>query len=152
MPVVVLLFYFLVPVRRGDAPVGELLGVLIGFGCVVAVGVVIASEVRRSERRLRLSHLVLAFEIVLVAFALTYFLVVGSRPQEFSGMATRLDALYFSMATMSTVGFGDVNAQGQIARLLVTIQMLFDLVFVAALVALLQDNFKRGGGFSRGRT
>lgn len=35
------------------------------------------------------------------------------------------------------MGFGDVHADGQVARLLVTLQMLVDLVFVALLVSVM---------------
>ena len=57
----------------------------------------------------------------------------------------RLDALYFSMTTMSTVGYGDIHAQGQLARLLVTVQLVFNLVFVASLVSLIQDQIRQRG-------
>ncbi|MBI5028828.1 MAG: two pore domain potassium channel family protein [Actinobacteria bacterium] len=72
-----------------------------------------------------------------------YFLLAVSDPGQFTGLATRLDALYLSMATVSTVGFGDVSATGQAARAVVTVQMAFNLAFVASLVSLFQARLQQ---------
>lgn len=138
-----LTLYFLVPVSIDDAPAGPLLGALVAVAAIVAITAVIVNEARRAERRLRPVHLLLAFELVLVIFSMTYYVLALKDPGEFSGLVTRLDALYFSMTTMSTVGYGDIHGIGQAARLLVTMQLGFNLVFVAALVALLQDQVRR---------
>jgi voltage-gated potassium channel len=143
-PVAILLFYFLVPVSPGDAPVGELIGLAIGVASVAAVAWVIFSETRRANKRLKPIHLLLAFELVLVVFSLGYYLLATSHPDQFVGLHTRLDALYFSLTTMSTVGYGDIHAAGQAARTIVTVQLAFNLVFIASLVALLQDQVRRG--------
>lgn len=145
MPVAVLLFYFLLPVGTGAAPIVEVLGFLVAFLCVGVVAYVVASEVRRSERRLQPVHLLLGLELVLIGFALGYYLLALSRPDEFIGLHTRLDALYFSLTTMSTVGYGDISASGQTGRSLVAVQLAFNLVFVAALVGLFQDGLRSRG-------
>ena len=41
---------------------------------------------------------------------------------------TRTDALYLSVTIFSTVGFGDISATSQSARLVVTSQMILDLL------------------------
>lgn len=142
MPAAVLLFYSLVPVGNGGAPFGQAIGMLVAVACVAAVAYVVASEVRRSERRLQPVHLILALELVLVGFALAYYVLAVNYPGEFVGLKTRLDALYFSLTTMSTVGYGDISAAGQLGRLVVAVQLGFNLVFVAALVGLFQDGLK----------
>lgn len=145
LPVAVLTFYFLVPVGASDAPVGTALGFVVGAVCLVAIAGTVFNEVRQAAKRLRPVHLLLAFELVLVIFSLGYYLLTVQQPEQFSGLSTRLDALYFSMTTMSTVGYGDIHAQGQLARLLVTVQLVFNLVFVASLVSLFQDQIRRRG-------
>lgn len=55
------------------------------------------------------------------------------QPDQFTGISTRVDALYFTIVTMSTVGFGDVHPVGQEAKMLVIAMIIFDLVFIAAL-------------------
>lgn len=144
LPLGVLLAYFVVPENADNAPVGVLLGAILAVVGLAAVTWVVIDEVRRAEKRLRLSHLLLALELVVVIFALCYYGVAVRMPGEFSGLATRLDALYFSLTTVATVGYGDISAAGQLARLLVSVQLVFNLVFVAALVSLVQGRVRSG--------
>lgn len=69
--------------------------------------------------------------LALTIFAGTYY-VLGSHKPEFAGLETRLDALYFTVVTMSTVGYGDITPAGQTARLVVTLQIGYNFVFLAA--------------------
>lgn len=144
LPVGVLLAYFVVPESAENAPVGVLLGALLAVAGLAAVMWVIVTEVRRAEKRLRPIHLLLALELVVVIFSLAYYGVATRQPGEFVGLETRLDALYFSLTTVATVGYGDISAAGQLARLLVSIQLVFNLVFVAALVGLFQASVRAG--------
>jgi len=64
----------------------------------------------------------------LIFFALADLAVARSLPSEFVSLETKTDALYFAVTTLVTVGFGDVHAQGQVARCLVIVQMVFDVV------------------------
>lgn len=85
MPAAVLLFYSLVPVGDGGTPFGQAIGMLVAVASVVAVAYVVASEVRRSERRLQPVHLILALELVLVGFALAYYVLAVNHPASSSG-------------------------------------------------------------------
>ena len=71
--------------------------------------------------------------LLIMAASLTFFLLNQARPEEFVGLQTKTDALYFTLATMSTVGYGDVHAEGQVARALVCILIVFNVVVVASL-------------------
>lgn len=144
LPVGVLLAYFLVPVDEQNAPAGIVIGVLVAIMGLAGVAWIVADEVQRAERRLRPVHLMLALELVVVLFALIYFVLAMRSPAEFSGLHTRLDALYFSLTTVATVGYGDVNAAGQLARSIVSAQLVFNLAFVAALVGLFQGSLADG--------
>ena len=44
---------------------------------------------------------------------------------------------------MLTIGYGDVHAQGQVARAFVLVQIIFNTVFVATAVALLSSRVRR---------
>ena len=76
-------------------------------------------------------------------FAFAYYFRAEAPAGEFAGLATRTDALYFTVTTMVTVGFGDVHARGQLARGLVTAHMIFDVVFVSAFVSVLTARVRR---------
>jgi voltage-gated potassium channel len=84
-------------------------------------------------------HLVLVLEVVLVVFSFVYYLLADKDPAQFVGLATRLDALYFATTTTATVGFGDVHADGQLARGVVTAHMIFNIIFIAAVVNLAKE-------------
>jgi voltage-gated potassium channel len=66
--------------------------------------------------------------LFVLLFASAYFVVARSSPAGFSYQLTRTDSLYFTVTTFSTVGFGDITATSQIGRLVVTVQMILDLL------------------------
>jgi len=66
--------------------------------------------------------------LFLLLFASAYYVMARSTPGSFSQHLTRTDALYFTVTTFTTVGFGDITATSQTARLVVTVQMILDLL------------------------
>jgi voltage-gated potassium channel len=68
--------------------------------------------------------------LYILAFATTYFLTERANGAYFSEPLTRSSALYFSVTVFSTVGFGDITAKADPARLIVTAQMFFDLILL----------------------
>ncbi len=79
--------------------------------------------------------------IMLLCLAVLFFsyanVTLSAIPGEFVGLHTKTDALYFSVSTLATVGFGDVHASGQEARAAVIVQILFNLVFIGTAAAML---------------
>ncbi len=67
--------------------------------------------------------------LFLLLFASVYFAMARASPANFSTHSlTRTDSLYFTVTTFSTVGYGDITATSQAARLVVTAQMILDLL------------------------
>jgi voltage-gated potassium channel len=65
----------------------------------------------------------------LLLFASAYVTMANANPASFSTHPlTRTDALYFTVTAFATVGFGDITAVSQSARLIVTGQMMLDLL------------------------
>ena len=60
-------------------------------------------------------HLVALVEVAMVTFALAYYTMAIHSQTQMSGIHTRLDALYFSATTTTTVGYGDIHSIGQLA-------------------------------------
>ena len=85
---------------------------------------------------------------VLALFSLTY-LAISEHPGQIIGMTTALDSLYFTMTTLMTIGFGDIAAEGQLARGTVLVQMFFSVVVLSASVRLL-SSLTRGVARERG--
>ena len=73
--------------------------------------------------------------LFLLLFASLYFTMANANPANFNAHPlTRTDTLYFTVTVFSTVGFGDISAASQSARLLVTAQMLLDLLALGLVV------------------
>ncbi|WP_073924590.1 potassium channel family protein [Streptomyces sp. CB03911] len=84
----------------------------------------------------------LAFLIMLsmVTFSAGYFVL--SRDNQFDGLHTRLDAFYFTVITLSTVGYGDITPSGDEARVVVILQIFYNFVFLAAAAGSLSNRVR----------
>lgn len=72
---------------------------------------------------------------------------LAQHPGEVDGIATRLDALYFTLVSLATIGYGDITPRGQAARLVTVLQILYTFVFLTAaatsLTRYLRDELRR---------
>jgi len=84
-----------------------------------------------ADTRLRILSVLVLIIAMLVLFAVSFYRLSGIAG-EMTGLNTHLDAVYFTVSTSMTVGFGDVVASGQIGRFVVLIQMVFNVVVLAA--------------------
>lgn len=77
----------------------------------------------------------LTIPLFLLLFASTYFLMSVHGSGAFSQEdLTRTDALYLAVTIFSTVGFGDISATSQAARLVATSQMILDLLILGIVI------------------
>jgi voltage-gated potassium channel len=133
----VLVLYFLVPLDR-EFSVGTV--VALGAG-VLAIALLVTWQVRAI---LRASHpalqaieaLALSLPLFLLIFAATFVVLSASDPGAFSEPLTKLDSLYFVVTVFATVGFGDITPVSDPARVLVTLQMVGDLVLIGLVIRL----------------
>jgi voltage-gated potassium channel len=135
--------YFVVPVGIEDdnlvarALVGTLTLLLLTATVVWQVVVHVEDETRQVD------GLLLALVVAVLAFALAFYRLAASDPGQIPGLVTRVDALYFTMSTLLTIGYGDVHAAGQTARVLVLVSMLFNVVVVATAVTTLTGRLRQ---------
>ncbi|MGW3678157.1 potassium channel family protein [Streptomyces prasinus] len=73
----------------------------------------------------------LLMSLSILVFA-TAYQALAQRPGELIGLDTRLDALYFTMVTLATIGYGDITPHGQAARLVAMLQILYTFIFLTA--------------------
>jgi voltage-gated potassium channel len=142
--VLVLIAYALVPTSL-DAQASTLLRIAGLLLVLAGAAVVMIRQLRLSafDWDRGIDGLVLAVEVMTVAFALIFYVLALEDPGQVAGLHTRLDSLYFTASTMLTVGYGDVHAEGQAARAVVLIQMVFDVVFIAAAAGMLSSRVRR---------
>jgi voltage-gated potassium channel len=77
-----------------------------------------------------LEALATSIPLFLLLFASTYVVLGATSASNFSQPMTHTNALYFTVTVFATVGFGDITAKTETARLLVTGQMLIDLIIL----------------------
>ena len=130
--ILLVVVYYLVPIRETTGALDQLMRVGFALLVVVAVVVWITREVLRqtsqSAVEVNQDRLLLLVVVGVIFFAVADLVVARTVPSEFVSLETKTDALYFALTTLATVGFGDVHAEGQIARALVIVQMVFNVV------------------------
>ena len=146
--------YYVIPVEPGvDTGLVALRGlgaILLGVAITWLIAREVAHQVAQPDK-FPLVTLVAAIVGGVVFFALTDYMIAVSDPDQFVDLATKTDALYFTLATLATVGYGDVHAQGQLARAVVIVQMLFNLVIVATAATVLSRQLSARVRERRGR-
>ncbi|HEY9350198.1 MAG TPA: potassium channel family protein [Acidothermales bacterium] len=140
-----MVFYYFVPLPDERF---SIVGVLLFLAGLAALTFLVLVQVRRQLRApenesVRVNSLLVMLYLVIVFFSLAYVQIERMTPGEFAELETRTDALYFTVATLGTVGYGDVHPVGQMARIFATAQIVFDLVFVALLVSVFSNRVGR---------
>ena len=121
--------YYLLPLDRIRVPLAVTL--VAGILIVLAVSAWQLRAITRSKYPAvrAIDALATTAPLFLLLFAATYYVMARTSPGSFNpDHLTRTDTLYFTVTTFSTVGFGDITAVSQAARLVVTVQMLLDLL------------------------
>ena len=139
----VVVVYFVAPVSR-EPDRGTVLRILLS---ILVLALLVAGVVRQLRLHLddqdrRVDGLIVSIMVVMTVFSMCYFTLQQRDPGQFAELETRLDALYFTATTASSVGYGDVHAVGQVARALVLVQIVFNVVFIGTAVALLSSRIR----------
>ncbi|MFC0431986.1 potassium channel family protein [Kutzneria buriramensis] len=141
---VLVALYYLLPM---DRPAGAGAFAVLSGGLVAVVGVVIwqLRTILRSTRPVAqgVQALALAIPLFLLVFASAYHLLAADVPGSFNQSLTRTDALYFTVTVFATVGFGDIVAVSQPARIAVTVQMVGDLLVLGVVLRVLLGAVRR---------
>lgn len=118
------LAYYLLPM---DSPVngGTIAGLVLGLLAVTALFLWQVRMIARSRHpQLHALELLAALlPLFVLLFATSYFLLERATPGSFTEPLTRTDALCFTLTVVSTVGFGDISARTETARVMTMIQM-----------------------------
>jgi hypothetical protein len=82
--------------------------------------------------------------LFLLLFASAYFVMSRDDPATFTEPLSRTDGIYFTVTIFATVGFGDISAKTEAARVAVTVQMLLDLVVLGLVIQVILGAVKQG--------
>jgi voltage-gated potassium channel len=137
--------YYLLPLDPGSA---EAAIAILGAGLLALVGLVayqVRAIMRATYPALRaFGALATSAPLFLLLFAGTYFVTSGISVANYSEPMTRTDALYFTVTIFATVGFGDIVALSEGARVLVMGQMVVDVIIVGIGAKIIVDAVQYG--------
>jgi hypothetical protein len=137
--------YYVLPLDRVSA---ETAVTVLILGLVAFIGLV-AYEVRAIIRSRfpglhAIESLAISVPFFVLLFASTYITMANQSATSFGRHLTHTDGLYFTVTVLSTVGFGDITAKSQTARLVVTVQMVADLVILGLGLKIIVGAISRG--------
>jgi voltage-gated potassium channel len=135
--VAVLVVYYALPLD--GASVGTLFALALGLAALAGMLFWQIRAITRSKRpRLRaIEALATAVPFFLVLFASVYVGLSLSDPAAFTETLDRTDALYFTVTTFATVGFGDIAPVATEARIIAMVQMLTGMALLGGGLKLL---------------
>ena len=129
-----LLAYFMAPL---DDRQNFVLGVLaVGVGVAVFGGLFVRQmrQIRRAKHPVlrAVEAIALVATLFVVAMASVHYGLGQSDPEAYSEGLSRLDALYFTVTTLATVGFGDITPVSDVTRVVTTVQMVLGVALLGA--------------------
>jgi voltage-gated potassium channel len=129
--IALMVIYYLLPLNHSAR---WLAITMLVIGLVALIGLVafqVRSIIASPYPGLRaLEALATSVPLFLLLFASTYVVMATLSASSFSQPMTRTNALYFTVTVFATVGFGDITARTEAARLVVTGQMITDLIIL----------------------
>jgi voltage-gated potassium channel len=143
--VIVVTAYYLLPFDRA-ATWGAITLLVAGLlALIVLIGFQVRAIVRSPFPNLRaIEALATSLPLFLLLFAGTYYVMERLAPGSFGSHLTRTDAMYFTVTVFTTVGFGDISAKTETARLVVTGQMIADLLVLGLGIRIILGAVSRG--------
>jgi voltage-gated potassium channel len=128
--------YFVAPLRQDDDPLPVAAATAIALVSALLLALLAANRIRgvlQGDLSEGVHGLITVLALAVLGFAMGYFILARSDPSQIAGLNTRLDALYFTLTTLATVGFGDIHPSGQAARGVACVNILFNAVVIASL-------------------
>lgn len=144
---VLVVLYYQLPLQTRTTAVAITI-LLIGLLLLVALIVFqVRSVLTSSFPGIRaVEALATSVPLFLLLFASTYTVMARLSAANFSEPLDRTNALYFTVTVFSTVGFGDITPTTHAARLVVTAQMIADLVIIGIAIQVIVGAVKRKRG------
>jgi voltage-gated potassium channel len=143
--VTLLWVYYTIPVKGtdGQSDLPWLLLELVIFAVIVGIQVPLIARARYPLLR-GIEALALTVLLFLLIFARVYLANSVADPAVFTQHLDKDTALYFTVTVFATVGFGDIVAASNPMKLLVTVQMLLNLVVLGLVIRVLTTATRLG--------
>ncbi|MCB0970206.1 MAG: two pore domain potassium channel family protein [Acidimicrobiales bacterium] len=129
--------YFVLPLDRDTWRVGVLLG-LVAVVAVLPVTIRHLATIDRSPHPLgaAVRALALLLGLAVAGFATVNYALAANTDQ-IPDLRTKVDGLYFTIVTMTSVGYGDIVPAGQTARALVSLQIILTITLIGGAIRMI---------------
>lgn len=122
--------------RPEDAVVARLAAALVVLCATLAWQ--IRAVTRSTHPGLRaVEAIIVSLPMLILVFAFAYLVTAASDAASFTQPVNRIGGVYFSTTVFTTVGFGDIAPRSDLARMLVTTQMIVDLIVIGVIAKVL---------------
>lgn len=137
--------FYLIPVNAGTKA-SIVLRIVI---CIALLALVLAWQSRRiAHADVPVLRAATALGVIIplffVMFATIYLSMSQASASTFSEGLDHTRAMYFTITVFSTVGFGDITPTTDPARIVVSLQMILDLVIIGGVVRVLVNAAQTG--------
>lgn len=130
---------------NGFAGNGEWVAIfLAGLSLLIAMAVWLIQRSRYAVVR-SMEALLIIIAIYLICFARFYLSASARDPLALSEPLDHMKALYFTVSTFATVGYGDITPNSDAMRLAATVQMLMNLALLSGVARLIFTAARRPG-------
>lgn len=135
--------YYVAPLEHaGDSAavrIATSILIVLGAGAIALVGIANADY-----PIIRAIEAMSTFIVVTVLlFASAFVLMSRNEPAAFSELLNHTGALYFTLTTATTIGYGDISPKSEPARIAVMVQMLTNVLIVGVGLRLMVNTAKR---------
>ena len=128
---VLIAIYYLLPLDHTSTGIAATILIIALVAFIALVIFQTRWIIRARFPRLRaVESLATSLPLLLLLFSGAYVVMATVSASNFGEKLTHTDALYFTATVFTTVGFGDITAKSEGARLLVTGQMVTDLIIL----------------------
>jgi ion channel len=142
---VLVTLYYLLPLDHSSFAVAITILVIGLVGFIALIAWQVRTILRSQFPGLRAAEaLAISVPMFLLLFAATYVVLAAQSAHNFGQHLNHTDGLYFTVTVFSTVGFGDITAKTQSARLVVTGQMIADLIILGVALKIIVGAVRRG--------
>ena len=138
-------------------PVGNVSGPRIVFRLIFAAAITVATvlwsvhSVNKSALPLprAMEALVVTVFVTMAAFATAYLNLSAHDTASFNEPLDKVSALYFTVTTLATVGYGDITPETETAQIAVMVQMVVNVTVVGTAVRVIIEKARGRRGVTR---
>ena len=96
----------------------------------------------KGKKRYILAAGILLYLLLLAGLIISERIYIAGAPDHPSGITTIFNAVWYSLTTLTTVGYGDVTPVSPVGRLIGAIFMLFSMGLLAGIIGSLMLNLR----------